>query len=179
MTDKTNGCAACNATRAMEPKVLADNHAPGQSLFFNIIDISSALVLIGGGIYLLSLFPIAPLPSILITLIPCYYGYLDLEEFLISNFGHETISIEHEHLVIKRKGYFLRRSMEIPLSTIRKIIYDEGRNPWYPIGVSFPEHLRVYYGDSRFLSTRFGLNMPIGEQGVLTNRIMKQVNKYK
>lgn len=163
----------------MNDKVtLADNRAKGQSAFENIFQCTLIALAYGGGSWLaISMSDF--LPMLIFPLVIFGLGLFYLEAFLVNNFAHEVVSIEYETLIIRREGCIFRHHKEIPLSTIRKVEYDEGTELWYPRWIAFPEHIRVYYGDSRLQSTRFGLCMPDGESGVLRNRIMKYASKYK
>ena len=165
----------------LKDKILADNRGKRKP-FETIMDGLLSAACIAGAIYFLvcaitdseEFFIL----SFVLPLVLVNWGVAHLEAFLLSCFGHETISLKHECLVIRRKGCLFRHHKVIPLAKIRKIRYDEGRCGWYPRGLKFPEHLRVYYGNSLFQSTRFGLDIEYTEGGsVLGATIMNYVKQ--
>ncbi len=165
----------------LKDKILADNRAKRKPFELILNGLFSAFF-IAGFIFFLSIAITdsedMTIVSILMSILLLNWSVATIEATLLSCFGHETISLEHECLVIRRKGCLFRHHKVIPLAIIRKIRYDEGRCGWYPRGLKFPEHLRVYYGNSLFQSTRFGLDIEYTEGGsVLGATIMNYVKQ--
>ena len=158
--------------------VLADNYAKGQSIFaalWNIILIAFCIA-IGLSLLFGARKDFLPL-TILVFLILSWPTLFMLEELLLSNFGHEVISIEDGKLVIRRTGCMFRRHREIPMSSIYMLDYDEGETMMR--GVIFPEHIKVYYETDRPRSLRFGLDMTDDESEMLKKQITDYANQYK
>lgn len=158
--------------------ILADNYAKGQPIFdvlMNIITIA-ALTAIGFWLVFGARTEFLPL-TLLAFLILSWPTVYILEELLLSNYGHEVVSIENGKLVIRRTGCMFRRHREIPLASIYMLDYDEGQE--LVRGVIFPEHIRVYYETDRPRSIRFGLDMTDDESEMLKKQITNYANQYK
>ena len=96
-----------------------------------------------------------------------YGGLVYLNNYLRWNRTTETISVQHETLVIKCHGCIFHRRKEIPLSAIRRVETYNGRTLW--LWGRLPETLRVVYSNSR--RYRFGLCMTDAQRDALAKKI--------
>ena len=101
------------------------------------------------------------------VLFAVYGGLVYLNKYLRWNRTTETISVQHETLVIKCHGCIFHRRKEIPLSAIRRVETYNGRTLW--LWGRLPETLRVVYSNSR--RYRFGLCMTDAQRDALAKKI--------
>lgn len=141
-----------------------------------VLFLSGALILYGAWLWWRVLpSEIAWLVLLLIAcmLFSVYGGLVYLNNYLRWNRTTETISVQHETLVIKCHGCIFHRKKEIPLSAIQRIDTYDGRTLW--LWSRLPETLRVVYSNSR--RYRFGLCMTDAERDALAKKIMDFVNQ--
>ena len=141
-----------------------------------VLFLSGALILYGAWLWWRVLpSKIAWLVLLLIAcmLFSVYGGLVYLNNYLRWNRTTETISVQHETLVIKCHGCIFHRKKEIPLSAIQRIDTYDDRTLW--LWSRLPETLRVVYSNSR--RYRFGLCMTDAERDALAKKIMDFVNQ--
>lgn len=81
----------------------------------------------------------------------------------------ETVSVQHEMLVVERRKCLFGRRKEIPLSAIRKVeTYDDG------VG-QCSATLRVVYSNTSY---RFGLCLSDADRQALGRKIMELAGRY-
>lgn len=81
----------------------------------------------------------------------------------------ETVSVQHEMLVVERRKCLFRRRKEIPLSAIRKVeTYDDGSG-------QRSATLRVVYSNTSY---RFGLCLSDADRQALGRKIMELAGRY-
>lgn len=105
----------------------------------------------------------------------CYFFalvYLDL--YMRWHCASETISIQHEMLVVEYKKSIFKHRKQIPLSAIKDVELYNGVNGW--IWGTAPETLRVVYSNS--LGYNIGLCMSDDESSALAQRIKDLARKY-
>ena len=107
------------------------------------------------------------------VLFAVYGGLVYLNKYLRWNRTTETISVQHETLVIECSGCIFHRKKEIPLSAIRRVETYNGRTLW--LFGRLPETLRVVYSNSR--RYRFGLCMTDAQRDALAKKITDLANR--
>lgn len=81
----------------------------------------------------------------------------------------ETVSVQHEMLVVERRKCIFGRRKEIPLSAIKKVeTYDDGTG-------QRSETLRVVYSNTSY---RFGLCLSDADRQSLGRKIMELAGRY-
>ena len=81
----------------------------------------------------------------------------------------ETVSVQHEMLVVERRKCIFGRRKEIPLSAIKKVeTYDDGTG-------QRSETLRVVYSNTSY---RFGLCLSDADRQALGRKIMELAGRY-
>jgi hypothetical protein len=81
----------------------------------------------------------------------------------------ETVSVQHEMLVVERRKCLFGRRKEIPLSAIKKVeTYDDGTG-------QRSETLRVVYSNTSY---RFGLCLSDADRQALGRKIMELAGRY-
>lgn len=81
----------------------------------------------------------------------------------------ETVSVQHEMLVVKRRKCIFGRRKEIPLSAIKKVeTYDDGSG-------QCSATLRVVYSNTSY---RFGLCLSDADRQALGRKIMELAGRY-
>lgn len=98
--------------------------------------------------------------------------YLDL--YLRWHRTVETVSVQHEMLVIEYRKCIFKHRKEIPLSTIRKVETYTGHGGWY--WGTAPETLTVTYSNS--LKYNFGICMTDSRRDDLARKIMDLAQRY-
>ena len=81
----------------------------------------------------------------------------------------ETVSVQHEMLVIERRKCLFGRRKEFPRSAIRKV------ETYYDISGHRPETLRVVYSNTAY---RFGLCLSDAHRDALGRKIMELAGRY-
>jgi hypothetical protein len=81
----------------------------------------------------------------------------------------ETVSVQHEMLVVERRKCLFGRRKEIPLSAIRKV------ETYYDISGHRPETLRVVYSNTAY---RFGLCLSDDRRDALGGKVMELAQRY-
>ncbi len=98
--------------------------------------------------------------------------YLDL--YLRWHRTVETVSVQHEMLVIEYHRCIFKHRKEIPLSAIRKVETYTGRGGWY--WGAAPETLTVTYSNS--IKYNFGICMPDSGRDALARKVMDLAHRY-
>ena len=98
--------------------------------------------------------------------------YLDL--YLRWHRAVETVSVQHEMLVIEYHKCIFKRRKEIPLSAIRKVETYTGHGGWY--WGTAPETLSVTYSNS--IKYNFGICMSDSRRDDLARKIMDLAQRY-
>ena len=98
--------------------------------------------------------------------------YFDL--YLRWHWAVETVSVQHEMLVIEYHKCIFKRRKEIPLSAIRKVETYTGRGGWY--WGAAPETLTVTYSNS--VKYNFGICMSDSRRDALARKIMDLAQRY-
>ena len=108
------------------------------------------------------------------ALLFCIFTLISIDIYLRWHRTEETVSLQHEMLVVGCSRCLFRRRKEIPLSTIVRIEEDNGRSGWS--WMPRPETLCVVYSNST--TYRFGLCMTKTDRIALAEKIMEQAHRY-
>lgn len=103
-----------------------------------------------------------------------FIGLIYLDNYLRWNHATETISVQHETLVIDCHGCIFPRRKEIPLSTIKCVEPDNGHVLW--LWSSLPDTLCVVYSNSH--RYRFGICMTDTNRDALSKKITDLTKRY-
>lgn len=107
-----------------------------------------------------------------LTLLSVLAVLYNLEIYLLNKRAIETVSIQHEILVVEYRNLIFRHRKEIPLSAINGVEYCvyENRNVWYPYT------LRVLHSGSQCY--RIGISMTQEETKALARKISDLALQY-
>ena len=110
--------------------------------------------------------------TILLTLLSVSVVLYNLEIYLQNKRATETISVQHEMLVVEYRNLMFRHRKEIPLSAITKVEYCdyENRDVWNPYT------LRVIHSGGQ--SYRIGISMTQEETKALAKKITELAEQY-
>lgn len=129
-----------------------------------------ALVFIGGAA-LTTYFHLAVEVLLLWLAALCFIigAALYIDMYMKWHCTEETVSVQHEMLVVERRKCIFGRRKEIPLSAIRKVeTYDDG------VGQRSAT-LRVVYSNTSY---RFGLCLSDADRQALGRKIMELAGRY-
>lgn len=129
-----------------------------------------ALVFIGGAV-LTTYFHLAVEVLLLWLAALCFVigAVVYIDSYMKWHCTEETVSVQHEMLVVARRKCLFGRRKEIPLSAIRKVeTYDDG------VGQRSAT-LRVVYSNTSY---RFGLCLSDADRQALGRKIMELAGRY-
>ena len=163
-------------------ETLAVNKSASMTKFDKLIDLFCGLMIVGstgltanltvkifffeGGDLVAGLFSLAA------TLFCGYMTLFFFDNYMRCNYAVETISVQDGDLVIECTKSLLRKFKRIPLSSIHSVEMYDGT---YSFKISFPDKLRVRYGDGR--RYRFGIDMTDKKRKALAKKIMDIAGK--
>lgn len=110
------------------------------------------------------------LMTVMLSLVALFtiIAIMRLDNYLRWYRGIETVSVQHEILVIECKGSVFRRKKEIPLSTIRRVETYDGKG-------DVPDTLCVVYSNSTY---RFGIGLDDQKRDELARKITILKDQY-
>lgn len=129
-----------------------------------------ALVFIGGAV-LTTYFHLAVEVLLLWLAALCFVigAVVYIDSYMKWHCTEETVSVQHEMLVVERRKCIFGRRKEIPLSAIKKVeTYDDGSG-------QRSATLRVVYSNTSY---RFGLCLSDADRQALGRKIMELAGRY-
>lgn len=109
---------------------------------------------------------------LLLTFLSLLAALYNLEIYLLNRRAVETVSVQHEMLVVEYRNLIFRRRKEIPLSAISGVerLDDDSRNVWHPY------MLRIIHSGAQ--SCRLGIGMTPEAAKTLAGEITALAQQY-